>query len=591
MDDSRQGKSLLSELRNRNVYRVGALYLVVGWLVLQVVDVLMSVLQLPAWTGKLVVTLLAIGFPIALVLAWAFELTPEGIRREQPTHASDRLAAPRRKTIDYVIAGFLLLAVAWFAWQHDWRGTRSSPSSDVRALVVLPFENLTNDPEQAFFVSGIHEALIAEMSRIRALRVISRTSAMSFQDSGKSIPEIAQELGVDAVIEGSVLKAGDTVRITVQLIDAASDRHLWAENFDRKLKDILALYSEVTREIAEQIRVTLTADERARLDATVAVNPAVYDLYLKGRYLCDNWSPGEMEQGIRFLERAIALEPTHAPAHAQLALCEQYRAFFGYVRPTDVYERSSAAAARAIELDARLAEAHVALAGIQYYMEYQPRAALASLTTALQLNESSVRTLLHLSWLLGESGRPEEALEHSRRAERLDPLSPVVVHAAGQVHYLARNYPEAITVMEQALDLDRSDPSMHYFLAWPHEQLGNFEQAIALHRRAIELSGGSPLYQAALGHTLGAAGRTAEAREILDALQANPAAAPFDLAIVHLGLGENDQAIEGLEQAFVMRDSHLAYINRDPRFDPLRGDPRFARLMQRVDWPSAEVSP
>jgi serine/threonine-protein kinase len=284
----------------------------------------------------------------------------------------------------------------------------------------------------------------------------------------------------------------------------------------------------------------------------------------------------------------VSLEPGNAAAHAQLAVCLQYNAFFGYAPPLEVLSRSRAAAAMAVQLDAQLAEAHVAMAGVLYYLEYKPQEAMAALDRALALNPSSVKGLLHSSWLLGESGMFEKAFDRNLRALSLDPLSTVVNNAMGQLYYLSRDYNNAILEYEKALELDRSDPSLNYTLAWPHEQLGNFEEAIAWHKKAVELSGGASLYRAALGYSYGLAGMTAAATEILQELGQNQSTAPYDLAIVYLGLGEHEQAIEWLEKSFAAQDSHLIYINRGPKFDPLRDDPKFIRLLQRLDFPGGD---
>jgi len=581
--------SFFSELKRRNVYRVAALYLIISWLLLQVADVLSSMLTLPEWTGRLVFLLLLIGLPIALILAWAFELTPGGIKRDHSVADDAPRAASRRSRLDYVIVAALIVALAYFAWEHDWQqGEEPSAATEIRSLVVLPFTNLMNDPEQAFFVAGMHEALITELSKIEALRVISRTSAMRFEDFGMTVPEIAQELGVDAAIEGSVLRAGDTVRITVQLIEAESDDHIWADNFDRELSDILALYSEVTRKIANQIRISLTDDEQENLTVTQVVDPKVYELYLKGRFLCENWSPDEMAQGIELLQQAVSIEPQNAAAQAQLALCLQYSAFFGYENPLDIYSRSLAAAAMAVQLDDQLAEAHVAHAGVLYYLDFNPKAAKEALDKALALDPSSVKALLHLSWLLGESGRFEEAFAQNRLAMSLDPLSTVVSNAMGQLYYLSRDYENARDHYQRAAELDRSDPSLRYTTAWAHEQAGNYDEAIALHEKAVALSGGASLYRAALGYSYGLAGRGEEAAVILDELHKDPSTAPYELAIVYLGLSDYVQAISKLEEAYAARDSQLIYINRGPRFDPLRSNPRFIELLGKIPFLEAD---
>jgi len=580
--------SLFKELKRRNVYRVAALYAIVSWLVLQVVDVFTSFLPLPDWTGRLVFLLLLIGFPIALVFAWAFELTPEGLRRERGPHDADEpTPRRRRRAADYVIYGLLAGILVYLAWQHD-RGAPAETGHEpdtIRSLVVLPFDDVMNDPDRAWFAAGMLDSLIGELSKIHALQVISRTSSMRYGDSGKSTPEIARELGVDAVVEGSVLRDGDTVRITVRLIDAGADRLMWSASFDRQLTNILSLYSEVAREIARQIQVTLTPAERARMDAWTRVDPKVYEWFLEGSFLCDNWSPLEMEQGIKLLERAIEGDPDYAPAHARLALCLQYAAFFNYVDPLDILERSHRAAETAVRLDESLAEGHVARAGISYYLEFNPRAALKSLNRALELEPSNVRALMHASWLLGEAGHFERAIELNRKAIELDPMSMIVAHALAQVYYLARDYEKAVAQTEAALALDRNDPSVHYFLALPLDQLGRFDAARAAYEKAIALSGGATLYRAGLAYSSARAGRSGEAERMLEELRSDPRTAPFDLGLVQLGLGNLDAAMDRFEQAYDSRDSQVIYLNMDARFDPLRDDPRFVRLIGRLDYP------
>jgi len=455
---------------------------------------------------------------------------------------------------------------------------------EIRSIVVLPLKNLMNDPGQGYFVEGMHEALITELSKVKALRVISKTSAMHYENSGKSVPEIARELGVDAVVAGSVLRAGNVVRVTAQLIEARSDSHIWADNFDRELDDILALYADVTREIVDQIRVTLTPDEQASLAISRPIDPEVYDLYLKGRHLCGNWSPQEMQQGITLLQRAVNLDPQHAASRAQLALCLVDTVFFDYMTPMEVDSRTRAAARMAVQLDDRLAEAHVALGSVSYYLGFEPRSAEGEYLRALELNPNSIDALLRLAWLRTAAGRFDEAAGPLQRAAELDPLSTAVRNAIGQFDYLNRDFDGAIQGYETALELDRSDPSLHFYLAGPFEQKGQYERAIALYESAIELSGGAPLYLSALGHAYGVAGMREEALQILEQLQQTGSPSPYNLAVVHLGLGHHEQAIDLLEEAFEARNTQMVYINRAPKFDPLRENERFISLLERFDW-------
>jgi TolB-like protein/Tfp pilus assembly protein PilF len=580
--------SIFTELRRRNVYRVAGLYIIVSWLVLQVADVFMSFLPLPGWMPNLVFVLLVLGFPVALVLAWAFELTPDGIRREATASAKSNKPQAFRLTDLGLILALVAIGTYVFMTRQPGESRATSPVPEaiesIDSIVVLPLEDLTNDPDQAWFVSGMHEALITELSKVEALRVISRTSAMAYAESEKPLPAIARELGVDAVVEGSVLRAGDTVRVTAQLIEAGSDRNLWADNYDRPMTDILALYGEVARAIVEQIRVKVTPAEVSRLQTGRQLQPEVYERYLQGRYLCDNWSPQEMAQGVELMRQAVRLDPDWAPGHAELALCLQYQAFFNYVPPGDIHDESLAAAERALELDEKLAEAHVAMAGIVYYLEYDREGAEQQLRRALELNPGSVRALVHLSWLLGESGRTEEALEPTLKAIEHDPLSTVANHALGQVYFLAREFDLALDAYEKTLDLDVGDPSLHFSVAVAEGERGNLERALELDRKALELSGEASLFLGTYGYHLGKAGKRAEAEAVLAQLQESGDLFPFDMAMVHIGLGQFDSAMEQLELAYEQRNSQLVYLPHGVYFDPLRSLPRFQALMAKIGW-------
>jgi TolB-like protein/tetratricopeptide (TPR) repeat protein len=550
----------------------------------------MSFLPLPEWTPNLVFVLLVLGFPVALVLAWAFELTPDGLRRDSAVPA--RAAPAGFRKLDVLILSALVVMAGYavlFREPAD-RVSETAPGpaaqrvtpEAIDSIVVLPLEDLTNDPGQAYFVAGMHEALITELSKIEALRVISRTSAMAYEDSDKPLPEIARELNVAAVVEGSVLRVGDTVRVTAQLIEAGSDRHLWAENYDRPMTDILALYGEVAREIVAQIRVKVTPEEASLLASDRTVDPGVYERYLQGRYLCDNWSPQEMMQGVELLREATRRDPLNAPAQAELALCLQYIAFFNFALPLDIYDESVEAARRAVQLDDELAEAHVAMAGVGYYLEYDRAGAERQLRRALELNPGSVKALIHLSWLLGESGRFEEAIQVTVKAIEYDPLNTVAQHALGQVYFLARQFTQALDAYKKALALDPGDPSLHFSVALAEGALGNLERALELDRTAVELSGGASIFLGAHGYHLGLAGKQEEANAVLSRLLEMRAVAHFDVAVVYVGLGQYEAAINQLELAYRQRNSQLVYLAHSQSFDPLRGNPRFQALLEKM---------
>jgi TolB-like protein/Flp pilus assembly protein TadD len=577
--------SFFSELKRRNVYRVAALYVIVSWAVLQFVEVSTEFIALPEWTGRLVLVLLMAGFPVSLVLAWAIELTPEGIRLETP---GEGWSPSRRRRGDRIILaglGLILLLGAWRligVWTDD-----GGEAVEIHSLVVLPLDNLMEDPGQAYFVEGMHEAIITELSRIPGLRVISRTSAMKYRDSAMSVPEIGEELGVDAVVEGSVLRSGETVRVTAQMIEAASDRHIWADNFDRNLTDILALYADVTREIANRIRLEVSPEQAVALDAPSSVDTDGYDDYLRGSYLCEKWGPQEMREGIGLMRRAVAADPDYALAHAGLAICLQYASFFDYLEPTGVISEARAAADRAIELDRNLPEAWVAFAAVRYYLGFDLPASELALERALSLNPSHVRALTHLSWQLGEDGRTDEAVALARQAMALDPFSASTGTTLAQAYLLGRDFEAALPAWRDLVELDPADPSLRYYLGWSLEAVGDYAQAIASHQSAVELSGRESLYLSGLGHALAVSGRTAEATALLTELELREVegrAEPIHLAMVHLGLGSRDRAMEELERAYESRNSHMLYLKHGPQFDPLRGDERFEALLTRMGW-------
>ena len=581
--------SFFSELKRRNVYRVAVLYIIVSWLVLQVTDVFLSFLPLPDWTPNLVFVLLVLGFPIALVLAWAFELTPEGLRPEIPEGEAPPAGKAGRKLDILIIVGLVVVAAyAFYTRGGPAPAERGLPDSaaptKIDSIVVLPLQDLTGDPAEAYFVSGMHEALITELSQVEALRVISRTSASAYRNSDKPLPQIARELDVDAVVEGSVLRVGDTVRVTAQLIDATTDEHLWAANFDREVTDILSLYGDVAQEIVEQIRIEVTPEEASRLASTGQVDPQVYERYLQGRFLCENWSPQEMARGVDLMREAVRLDPDWAPARAELALCLQYEAFFNFVQPLDILEESVAQAERAVALDERLAEAHVALAGVRYYLEYEREEAEAELRRALELNPGSVKALIHMSWLLGESGRFDEAVDVTRKAIERDPLNTSAAHALGQAQYLARRFEEAVEAYQAAWELDRSDPVMPWSLSLTYWEMGEEDLALEHAREAVELGGGASIFRGALAYQLAQRGFEVEARRIIAELKEDPLAAGFDLAVIYIGLGEYERALDRLVEAYERRNSQIVYLPHGPVFDPLRRHPRFQALLERLGW-------
>ena len=576
----------LAEIKRRNVARAGVAYLAVAWVVLQILDVVAPILGFPDWVAKAVLLALAMGFFVAVIAAWFYELTPDGLKRDEDVDRSQPGASLTRTLTSLLITVFLALAVLILLVDR-FTGFFETLSSggDIPSvsLVVLPLDNVMQDDEQAYFVQGMHDALIVELTKIDALNVISRTSSLRYRGTELSLPEIASELNVDMVIEGSVLHADNQVRISTQLIEADSDRHIWGSSFDREVTDILSLYSDVAQQIARQVEVEITPADLERLGDVEQVDPGAYQKYLEARFLLDTWSPQEMLRGVDLMREAVALDPSSALIHAGLAVGLQYTSWFNFIDPLAVADEARRAASRAVELDPLNADAWVARGAVSYYLEFDIPVAVRAFEKALELHPGNQQAHVHYAWFLGEAGQFEKAIPLAQRSIDLDPFSAVARGGLAQIYYLSRNFEESLRVYEETLELDRRDPSPYFFLAWPHMQLGNIEKAIEYSRIAVEMSGGAHLYRMGLAYVLAASGQEAEARGILSELESEKAQ-PILRAEIHLGLGELEKAIELLELAYEARNSTVVYILHGPRFDPLRGHPRFEALIEKIGW-------
>ncbi len=461
----------------------------------------------------------------------------------------------------------------------------------IDSIAVLPLDNLSGDPEQEYFTDGMTEALTTELSKISALKVISRTSAMHYKGVKKPpMPQIARELGVDGLIEGSVQREGDQVRITVQLIHGPTDKHLWAESYQRELRGILALQSEVARDIAQEIRVQLTPQEQVRLAGARPANPEAYEAYLKGVYFSNQFVNEQREEPLRknlaFFEEAIRIDPSFAPAYAYLSFGYGILAQdFGY---PDLYPKAQAAAMKALALDDELPDAHAALAYLKVHHDWDWAGAERESKRALELNPNYGWAHDSYGRCLWVAGRYEEALAEFKRAEEVDPL--VLVHKAniGWTYYCARQYDQAIEQFRRTLPLSPNSAWLHDQLGQAYVSKGMFNEALAEIEKAIELSGGDPKYKASLAYAYAMSGKRSEAIGILNESKESGkrgTMSALNRASVYSALGEEEQAFIWLEKAYEERSPGLPFINCYPEFDNLRDDPRFKHLLQRMNFP------
>ncbi|MCH8930775.1 MAG: hypothetical protein IIA98_07660, partial [Proteobacteria bacterium] len=419
------GDSFFTELRRRNVLRVAFVYLVAAWLILQVADLIVPILSLPEWSSKLIFLLLILGFPISLILAWAFEMTPEGLKKEKDVDRSQSITSQTGRKIDFVIIGALALALAYSIYFKDPDAADSAvpvPAlDDTHSIAVLPLVNMSSDPETDYFSDGLAEELLDLLSKVDSLRVAARTSSFAYKGSDQNIQKIGEELGVGHILEGSVRRAGNRVRITTQLINVADGFHLWSETYDRELTDIFALQDEIAAAVVKALRIELLDEEIA--PERVAIDPAAYDLFLRGRAELNENVAGSLQRTADYLTRAIELEPDYAAAMALLAGTYLDMDEFGSLSIRESLRLSGPLIEKALELDPNDADAWAAQAYRQLRLD-QTALAGESLQRALALSPSHIRALRNYTTVLLAQGRFRENLEQTRKLAKLDPQNP-----------------------------------------------------------------------------------------------------------------------------------------------------------------------
>src|SRR5437899_1341639 len=458
----------------------------------------------------------------------------------------------------------------------------------MRSLAVLPLENLSHDPQQEYFAEGLTEALITTLAKIGELRVVSRTSAMLYKDVHKPLREIARELEVDAIVEGTVLRAGDRVRITAQLIDPEKETHLWAESYQRHLRDVLDLHAELAQSIARQVQVKLTPQEQAQFAQSRPVNPEAYEAYLKGRYHWNRRSREELPKGVQYFQEAIAKDAGYATAYAGLADCLSGLSTYNFVAPVDGCGKAKKLALQALELDPSLGEAHASLAWVHTWYDYDFVAAEREFERSLELNPRYATAHQFFGFYLGMMGRYEEAYTEIKRAIRLDPLSSVFEWSLGFVYWMARRYDQAIEQTAKALELDPGFAPAHAVHCWAALSKLMPEIAISAAQNAVRCSPGAVMYLAALGESYAAAGNPQEAQKMLDHLHdlsKQQYVTPYFLARIYAALGRKHAALHALEAGYLERTSSLVFMKVPARLDALRADPRLQNVMRRMNFP------
>jgi TolB-like protein/Tfp pilus assembly protein PilF len=523
--------------------------------------------------------------------------TETGKEVQAPPPADSARAIPkgrlgrRSALLAFVVVIFLVVLALFAANVGGWRDRLLARSPTIRSIAVLPLENLSRDPEQQYFADGMTEELTADLSKISALRVISRTSAMHYKGTNKTLPEIARELNVDGVVEGSVMRSGNRVRITAELIHAKTDQHLWAETYERDLDDVLRLQSEVAQTVAQQVRVQLTPEQKAQLGSARRVDPAAYDAFLQGR---SNfvWGANSREgftKAQMLFEQAIQKDPDLALAYVGLADSYVYMGSQRWVAPPQAYAHAREALRKALELDPTLGEAHSSLAWLSWRYDWNWPVAEREFKYALELSPNYVAGWEQFAWYLAWSGRRVEALAELASMAKLDLALSTRTAAELGIYYHQRDYKALVEASRRFVTRNPDNWDGHYFLAVGYDGSGQPLDALSEYQKAVELSHGDTDTIAGLAHAYIAMGKRTEAEKILaDFLRQSKKnyVSPYMIATIYAGLGDQEKAFDFLEKAYQERSPDIPYfLKADLRLDPLRSDPRFLDLVHRVGLP------
>lgn len=496
-------------------------------------------------------------------------------------------SAGRKRVAVITLASVAALLVVLYITKASTKIFPRRGGQPIRSIAVLPFDNFSGDPEQQYFADGMTEALTADLGQIRGLRVPSRTSVMLYKRANKPLREIARELDVDALVEGSVTRSGDHVGVTVQLLDGSRDQHLWGETYERDSRDVLTLQHELARSITEELKISLTPQEQQLLKSVRPVNPDAYSAYLHGRYYWYKRTNNGFETSIRYYEQAIAADPAYAPAYAGLA--DAYALLASSpndaLPPNEAMPKAKAAAQKALQLDDGLAEAHASLAYVSMVYEWNWVAAEKEFQRAIEINPRYAGAHEWYAQLLAARGRQDEALSEVKKARDADPMLVLMHAAVAEVLYYSRRYDEVIAQCQQTLELDPSYALAHLHLGRAYTAKGMYPEAISEYRKAKDSLGEAPAIVMAIGYTSAKAGDRSAARKALEELKAQSKqryVPTLYFAAIHTGLGDSKEGISLLETAYREHYGYLVYLNVDPMADSLRSTPRFQVLLQRL---------
>jgi TolB-like protein/Tfp pilus assembly protein PilF len=558
---------------------------VAGWALSQGIAQVFPVFDVPNWLIRSIVILIIVGLPIALVLAWSFEITPEGIKRTETADAMPATGQRKKHAWIYVVVIGAILSIGLFFLGRYSAGDKTASPAGIsnKSIAVLPFDNLSRDPDNAYFAEGVQDEILTRLAKVADLKVISRTSTQHFKSTPDNLPQIAKQLGVAHILEGSVQKASDQVRVNVQLINAMTDAHLWAETYDRKLTDIFAVESDIAKSIAEMLQARLSGSEKSSIAKTPTVNPEAYELYLKGKFFAEKRTGADLRKSIEYYDQAIAKDPGYPLAYVGLADSHLLLTAYGTLSPKEAASPARAALKKALELDDSLAQAH-ASSGLLATVELDLKRGISELERAIQLNPNYATAHHWIALPLTAIGQSDRGILEGKRAIELDPLSLIINADLCWVYFNGRHFDEAEAQARKTLEMDPRFYVAHYYLGEAFQFKGKLADAIAEFQKAYD-SNNDPFSLAMLGQAYARQGKTDEAQKVLARLREQAKSqyvSPYALAVVLTALGDKAHAIDELEHGYDDTGFYISLIKVDPLFDDLRGDPRFDALVQKV---------
>jgi TolB-like protein/Tfp pilus assembly protein PilF len=601
--------NLFAELKRRNVFRVGIAYLVVSWFLLQIMDIVIPILILPDWVARFIFLLLAVGFIPVLIAAWAFELTPDGLKKEKDVDRSQSIVNQTGRKLDRTIIVVLVLALGYFAYDKfsdkgpDTESVSISQdagqsadtaviekvslasSNDEKSVAVLPFINMSDQAENEYFSDGISEELLNVLVRVKGLRVPSRTSSFTFKGSDKKLAEIGRELQVDHILEGSVRKSGDRIRVTAQLIEVSTDTHLWSETYTRQLDDIFAVQDEIAQAIVSALKVTLTGNDQAPIQTRATDSVEAYNKYLLGRHLWNQRTPASLLASVEPLREAIALDPQYGRAWEALAdayaLIPEYRS--GSIR--EYIPLAHEAIDKALYINPKSAPALTTSAYIEFMYDYDFEDARKMFTRAIEIDPDYATAHQWYGELLAAEGKLDAALGQLQLARKADPLAQVMPHDMGWFLVWSDRSEEAYQYIHESIELNPNFQNAYRNLALLQMMHGHFEPARENIRKFYSIVKLDPATDLAIVDALENPGLRADAVELVLADE-QTADGVFGKARMLMLLGEPERALESLEKAFEKGDPYAVHMKRMNLYDPLRNNPRFQALLAKINmWP------